>query len=83
MENKKIENNKPVNYKIGTVQLTKWTNLKSEGETYYTYEINKSFKKTNEEKWETTKTFNYQDLIKIQLLVNHIIEQNNIVKTQE
>lgn len=78
-----IENNKPVNYKLGMVQLTKWTNTNKEGTTYNTYEISKSFKKSDEDDWQTTKTLNYQDLLKLQILVNHIVEQNNIVKTQE
>lgn len=62
------ENNKPRSFNLGNVKLTKWTN----NESLYSYTFEKSYKDA-EDKWQTSKSFNRDELLKLKLLIDRVL----------
>ncbi len=70
----------PPEHKIraGSVEVAIWRNTDSEGKPYYTFSLNKSFKKGEE--WRNTQTLSKNDLPKAILALQKAFEYTTIRK---
>jgi len=70
----------PPEHKIraGNVEVAIWRNVIPEGKSYYTFSINKSFKKGEE--WRNTQTLSKNDLPKAILALQKAFEYTTIKK---
>jgi hypothetical protein len=68
-----VNNNKPVfSVKVGAVQFSVWENEVKDRGVMHSVTIDKSYK--SGEEWKTTKNFSPNDLVKVSLGIQKVLE---------
>lgn len=73
---------KPTTYRIGNLKVVEWTNKDKEGKEFKNYQFEKFYKDQNDE-WQTTTLFNYQDMIRLRSLIRKLDDSLNKLQTNE
>jgi len=74
IQSKEQQDNKPkAVYQTGDSKVVVWVNEKDDGSTWKNFQIEKVYKK--EGKWESTNTFNKEELLDLKLAIEEAISK--------